>query len=337
MYTKQSKKMIAFDILEILRRYTDADHCLSQREIEELLRDKYEMIVDRKTIKRNIDDLIDMGVDIQFSERTRMVYCKDTGEREEQSVCTGFYLQRDIMDCEIRLLIDSVEDADYIAESQKKQLIGKLEGLTSKYFRSGTGSYKMRSDRPAKNQLFYSLEMIHEAMARSSMVRFLYKTYCVSDADVEESYEEHEVAPIDTGICNGRYLLYCKDSSGERRTFRLDYISEMKMLEKPAYRKDLYHMDPGPHEGRIVEFLTEEGMINSFVEFFGGKPFRVARLEDGSIRVSVRTDYERALEFALRNTMQVTLAEPKSLRDRVVKILRGGLDRYPGDPCRDAG
>ena len=70
-----------------------------------------------------------MGIDIQCSERTRMVYSQDSGEREAQSICTGVYLQREIMDCEIQFLIDSVQNADYISDRQREELVQKLEVL----------------------------------------------------------------------------------------------------------------------------------------------------------------------------------------------------------------
>lgn len=37
MYTKQPKKMIIINILDILKRYTDENHRLSQREIMDIL------------------------------------------------------------------------------------------------------------------------------------------------------------------------------------------------------------------------------------------------------------------------------------------------------------
>lgn len=37
MYTKQPKKMIIINILDILKRYTDENHRLSQREIRDIL------------------------------------------------------------------------------------------------------------------------------------------------------------------------------------------------------------------------------------------------------------------------------------------------------------
>ena len=50
----QSKKLIILNILDILRKYSDENHRLSQRDIEDILLKKYDMTVERKAIKRNI-------------------------------------------------------------------------------------------------------------------------------------------------------------------------------------------------------------------------------------------------------------------------------------------
>ena len=38
MYTKQPKKMLIINILDILRKYSDEDHRLSQKDIVDILR-----------------------------------------------------------------------------------------------------------------------------------------------------------------------------------------------------------------------------------------------------------------------------------------------------------
>ena len=43
MYEKQPKKMLIMNILDILKRYTDEDHRLSQKEIIEILEREYDM------------------------------------------------------------------------------------------------------------------------------------------------------------------------------------------------------------------------------------------------------------------------------------------------------
>ena len=61
MYTKQSKKLIIINILDILKKYTDEDHRISQKEIMDILEQEYGMKVERKTVKRNLMNLIDFG------------------------------------------------------------------------------------------------------------------------------------------------------------------------------------------------------------------------------------------------------------------------------------
>lgn len=51
--------MIIINILDILKRYTDENHKLSQKQIAEILKNEYNTTVERKTIKRNIMNLID--------------------------------------------------------------------------------------------------------------------------------------------------------------------------------------------------------------------------------------------------------------------------------------
>lgn len=41
MYAKQPKKLMILNILDILRKYTDEDHRLSQKEISDILKSEY--------------------------------------------------------------------------------------------------------------------------------------------------------------------------------------------------------------------------------------------------------------------------------------------------------
>ena len=66
-----AKKTLILNILDILRRYTDADHTLSQKDILDILEKEYEMKAERKAVRRNIQNLIDMGYEIEYSESIR--------------------------------------------------------------------------------------------------------------------------------------------------------------------------------------------------------------------------------------------------------------------------
>ena len=135
MYTIQPKKMIIMNILDILEKYTDEDHRLSQKDICEILNDEYMMKLDRKTVKKNLMNLIDAGYNIEYSESIRKTKNKD-GSIDESIVLSDFYLNRSFTDGELRLLIDSLLFSKHIPYSQCKELVEKLEGLSSVYFKS---------------------------------------------------------------------------------------------------------------------------------------------------------------------------------------------------------
>ena len=57
MYISESKKMIILYILEILMKYTDENHRLSQKEIADILMQEYHVKTERKAINRYLLDL----------------------------------------------------------------------------------------------------------------------------------------------------------------------------------------------------------------------------------------------------------------------------------------
>ena len=130
MYTLQPKKLIIMNILDIFRKYTDENHRLSQKDFCDILKNEYSMKVDRKTVKKNIINLIEAGYNIEYSESVRITKNKDN-EEEESAILSDFYLNRKITDNELRLLIDGLLFSTHIPYSQCKELIKKLEGLSS--------------------------------------------------------------------------------------------------------------------------------------------------------------------------------------------------------------
>lgn len=128
MYSKSPKKLIIMNILDILKRYTDENHRLSQKEIQDILEREYDMKVERKAIKRNLMNLIEFGYNINFSESIRILRDK-FGEEQENVILSDFYLEREFTDSELRLLIDSVLFSNHIPYKQDKTTVARL--LTS--------------------------------------------------------------------------------------------------------------------------------------------------------------------------------------------------------------
>jgi hypothetical protein len=131
----EPKKTLIVHILDILRRYSDAEHTLSQKDILDILRSEYDMDVERKAVRRNLQTLIDMGYGIEYTETIRNTPDPKTGELKENIVTSDYYLERDFTDAELRLIIDGLLFSSHIPYKQFKELVGKLEGLSNKYFK----------------------------------------------------------------------------------------------------------------------------------------------------------------------------------------------------------
>ena len=107
----------------ILKDYTDeeAGHYISQTEIIKLLKEKYDVEPDRKTVKKRLDDLVDL--------------CPITGiEIRHIPGLNGGYqmVSRQFDASEVMLLVNMVQSSESLKKKQKKQLEEKLLGLVSK-------------------------------------------------------------------------------------------------------------------------------------------------------------------------------------------------------------
>ena len=321
MYTKQAKKMLPFNVLDILQKYTDENHRLNQRDIEKCLADKYDMVVDRRSVRRSISDLMEMGVDIQYTEITRMVKDNTTGLEEEQAVLTGFYLERDFSDCEIRLLIDELMDSHYIPTKQRKQLIEKLEGLSNVYFRKSKTRYW--DSEEVNNQLFYTIETIDKAIDTSCMVRFFYGHYSIKGIKYISNSQEYIVTPYDMKVVDGNYLLICDDGKEELR-LRLDLISEISIVQetgKKRVRRIQNYIE------KNIRFATTENILQKIIDKFGNRDIRIEDNDD-KVVVSMHLDEEAAVDFAVKHSDVVTVLSPDSCRKKVMEKLQEGLNRY---------
>lgn len=220
MYTKQPKRNINLNILDILRKYTDENHRLSQREIADILKNEYDMTVERKAIKRNLMNLIECGYYIEYSESVRTFKDKN-GEPYENIVLSNFYLKRDFTDSELRLLIDSVLFSNHIPYNHDKKLVDKLASLSNIYFKKRVKHItRMPEDKTDNKQLFYSVELLDEAISKGKKVHFHYLEYR-SDKKMHKrvnhdgKVREYLISPYQLAAREGKYYLICNNDKYE--------------------------------------------------------------------------------------------------------------------------
>ncbi len=349
MYVKQPKKLLIFNILDILRKYTDEEHRLSQKQIEEILEREYDMPVDRKAIRRNLMDLTDFGYELEYDEKERTVVNPKTGEKETATVMTDFYLVRDFTDSELRLLIDSVLFSPHIPHAQCRKLVEKLEGLSNSYFRSKVGNIAPSpEDRTDNRQVFWNIERIDEAITQKKKISFCYLEYGTDKKQHPRKRSDgsirYLVSPYQMAAKEGKYYLICNfDKYDDVSNYRIDRISEIEIedapvkpfetlrgsngqkLDLPDYmRKHIYMYASG--NCRAV-LRIKKNKISDIIDLFG-KDLTFSDETDETVCVSVYANEMSIEHFAHNYAPDAVLVSPDFLVQRVRDRLLRAAEQY---------
>jgi len=359
----QQKKMLVPYLLDVLRDHSDENHRLSQSDILELLKRERGLDVERKSVRRNLQDLIDLGYPIEYEVKERRSPVLDpvthkpvpdprTGEPQyrDNSIWYDIYLERDFTDSELRLLIDSLLFSRHIPTSQCRELIGKLERLSGKYFRSRIKYITTMPETQAQSpQLFSTIEMLDEAIDKKKQVSFHYCKYGTdkklhprlrSDGTVRE----YVINPYQMAAKDGKYYLICNYEGKDKITnYRVDRISDIKLLDTPAVPFEKVRGGPGDEldlvkymtehlymfssENDRVDFRVKSAMISDVIDMFGtGVKFYDETEEE--VSVSVRADLRSMRQFALTYAPDVVILSPASLADEVRSDMEKTVARY---------
>ena len=336
------RKKLSFAILDILRRYTDEDHRLSQKDIIDILKTEYDMTADRKSVKRNITSLMEMGYEINFSEALRMFPNKD-GVLEESYILSDFWLEREFTDGELRLLIDSLLFSKHIPYSQCKELVDKLGSLSNQYFKSRVRFISTLPETAPKNkELFYTIEILDEAIAKGKQVAFTYNGYGTDKKLHPKRVREYIVNPYQMAATNGRYYLIGNyDKYNNLANYRVDRITNIRLLDTPTKPKEQLedgkmfslpthmaeHLYMFSGESVPVTFRMKKSILNDVIDWFGTEITFFDETED-EVTARVTVNWHAMRHWALQYCRHVRVLAPDNLVQTVKADLQTAIERY---------
>lgn len=349
----QPKKFLIIYILEILKKYTDENHRLSQKEIIDILKKDYDMTVERKAIRRNIINLIELGYNIEYSEKVRNVLVKnDLGKTvsDKNSIWTDFYIERDFTDSELKLLIDGLLFSKHISSGQCKELVKKLENLSSKYFYSGAKHISTSNEQRSSNpQLFLNIELLDEAITNNKKVSFKYLEY---DTDKKQHVKRRDdgteriyiISPYQMAIREDKYYLICNyDKYDDISNYRINRITELNILEdtakpfsnlkwaqgKPLNLEEYMRKHPYMYSSDdiLVKFRIPLSMISDVIDIFG-KDVIFFDKDEAGVSVIARTNEKSVEQFAKSFLPDVVVLYPERLKDKIKNDLEKSLRKY---------
>lgn len=344
MYTVLPKKTLIINILDILKKYTDAEHRLSQKEIVEILERDYEIKAERKSVKRNLMNLVDFGYDVKYSETARV------NERgEEETICTDWYLKRDFSDAELRMIIDGLLFSKSIPYKQCRSLIERITRLSNQYFKSRVKHIRnMPEDMPGNKELFRNIGVLDEAIEKKRKVRFLYNDFGADGklhprTDKNGSPHKYVINPYQMAATNGRYYLICNYEGHDNAAhYRIDRITGIELLEAPArpmrelqdFKNGLdlpkhmaEHIYMYAGSGARVSFRAKKCVIGEIIDWFG-KGVRFSNESDDEITAFVTVNLEAMRCWAMQYARFVKILSPESLAEQIKNDIRGAAEKY---------
>jgi predicted DNA-binding transcriptional regulator YafY len=325
MSSGQAKKLYILYILEILRKYSDDRHRLRQQDIIDIMQKDYDVSCERKAVARNISDLQCLGYDIETDG--------------------GYYLaERDFEDSELRLLIDSVLASRYIPANQARDLIAKLADKSNVYFKKQVRHVSnIEKMEHTASQLFYTIEVLSQAIEDGRKVRFFYNRYDETKTLRKTAREKHLVNPYQIVVANGRYYLIANiDKYSNSAHFRVEKISDVEITDlavKPVREVDEFenglnlpqhmaeHIYMFSGRSQLVRMRVLQSGINDVIDWLG-TDIQITRESEETLLVDVRANPQAMKYWAVQFGEKVEILLPESLREEVRELVTKIYNKY---------
>lgn len=342
MGTYRNKELL-IKILEVLNKHTDENHPLTQKEILDILRINYDPQVDRKTVARNLDVLDELGY-VECDDQRKRTILNAENKPEESTLHTSYYLVHRFTDSELRLLIDGLLFSKHIPYNQCKELVEKLRGLSSKHFGFKVRHvYALPETKAENTDLFYTIEILDEAIANEKQVAFTYNKYGTDKKLHPRRSYEYIVNPYQMAATNGRYyLIGNNDKYSDLVNFRVDRITGIRLLDTPVKPKEQVkgagknfslsdHMAEHPYmfggESVIVTFRMSKDVLDDVIDWFGTDvAFFDETVDEVTARVTV--NWHAMRHWALQYCRHITILSPTDLAQKVKEDLQTALKNY---------
>lgn len=329
MPLESNKKLYIMYILKTLKEYSDENNPLRQVDIISKIKNNFDVILDRKTVSRTIDSLIDMGIDIVKL---------DGG---------GCYIaDRELEPSEITYLIDAIFSSKSISSKQALNLTKKLSNMLSVHKRKKYNyMYKVEEiNRTDNKQLFYTIDQISEAIENGKQISFNYDRYYFDEEQkTKQKDKEYIINPYFMVNNQGKYYLVCNyDYFDDIDNYRIEQIKNVKILDTPVKPiTKLSGCEQGIDKSKYINeniymFNTETVTakikihnpysVNYVLEWFG-KDTNIYK-ENDEIFATIKANETSLIYWCLQYGESVELVSPESTRKEIKEIVEEMGRRY---------
>lgn len=324
----QQKLKILY-LMEIFYEKTDKTHPMSVKDLIACL-EELGIHAERKTIYDDIETLRVYGMDI-----------KNRRERP-----AGFYLEsREFEVAELKLLVDAVQSSRFLTAGKSRQLIRKLESLTSIYHAKDL-QRQVSVQNGVKNtneSIYCNIDEIYKAISQNKQISFQYTEWNVSkERHLKKDGARYRISPWQMiWQDENYYLIGVDEKSGIIKHYRVDKMLAVvtgkeirngaELFEKfdgSRFAAGTFGMFGGREENIRLEF--ENHLVGVMIDRFGQDIMIMSTDSEHSaarVQVNVSSQFFGWLA-ALGNSVRLT--SPESVRKEYRAFLKKALENYEG-------
>lgn len=318
-----NQKLKILYLMKILLEKTDETHSITMQEIIASL-SSYGISAERKSIYSDIESLRQYGMDIIGDQQDRTYYYH-VGNRQFELA-------------ELKLLVDSVQAAKFITTKKSQELIGKIEGMASKYEASQLHRqvYVTERIKTGNESIYYNVDMIHTAINTNSQIQFQYFQWDVNKKMVlkrEGAY--YEVSPWALSWDDENYYLIAYDHHENIiKHFRVDKMlhidvtgqkregkERFREFDIAVYAKKMFGMFTG--EEQMVKLECDNQLAGVIIDRFG-TDITLHKVDTEHFTVNVKVALSRQfLAWVISLGKGVKIVGP----EKAVKLMREEVQR----------
>lgn len=254
---------------------TDEYHLTTIYEIKDYLQSQHIAIKDPRTIRNDITNLSNFGIDIVEQRKQQYQYFVGTRHFEAP---------------EVKLLVDAVQSSRFITARKSKALIEKLSAFVgpSQADVLNRQLYVEQRAKADNESIYITVDRIQTAIAHKQKIEFQYYEYLPSKKkQLKHGGLAYELSPYAMLWNNNSYYVAGYSARhGKIVKYRVDRIERLEILDEPQippaddfdvsgfFSQEFSMLDGTPCE---VTLLCENALMNSIIDRFGeGVETRIA-------------------------------------------------------------
>lgn len=312
-------------ILNVLKKYSDEDHMLQVSEIKDLVKEEYEVDIDPRTIRRNINLL-----------KEKLDYDISTWSENKK----GYFLIKnpdmDFEPGEIRAIIDTFSYSTFIPKAVSKEIIDKCKNMQNVYENERLKDYRVYSDsvKTQNREIVKNIEDITEAIYNKKKIKFDYFKYELNPRINNVNTGERKLSPYAIVYqLQQMYVVGLKEGKDTLYTYRIDRMKNIRITNEEVSNKistdDVDNFVKSTvsmfgSTGIEIEVICDLKLLDNVIDEFGESS--IIRLYDKDhFSLKINKDLEGFKRYVLRNLDMVKVIKPEKLKNEIEEIIKGYL------------